>query len=87
MNTDLPKIGVREFREHMQQYLKSTSPIALTRHGETVGFYVPTPRPVRSDLEELKTAAAYLDKLLTSHGVTEDELLSDYRKIREHKDE
>ena len=86
MNTDLPKIGVREFREHMPQYLKSDSPIALTRHGETVGFYVPTPHPTRSDLEELKAAAIHLDKLLASQGISEDELLSDYRKARENKD-
>jgi len=86
MNTHLVKIGMREFREHMPQYLKSTSPVAITRHGETVGFYIPTHHPEKSDLEELKNAAKQLDKLLLSKGITEEELLSDFRSLRESKE-
>lgn len=86
MNTHLVKIGMREFREHMPQYLKSTSPVAITRHGETVGFYIPTHHPEKSDLEELKNAAKQLDKLLLSKGLTEQELLSEFRSLRESKE-
>jgi len=86
MNTHLVKIGMREFREHMPQYLKSTSHVAITRHGETVGFYIPTHHPEKSDLEELKNAAKQLDKLLLSKGITEEELLSDFRSLRESKE-
>jgi PHD/YefM family antitoxin component YafN of YafNO toxin-antitoxin module len=86
MNTHLVKIGMREFREHMPQYLKSTSPVAITRHGETVGFYIPTHHPEKSDLEELKNAAKQLDKLLLSKGITEEELLSEFRSLRESKE-
>lgn len=85
MDTHLLKIGMREFREHMPQYLKSTLPVAITRHGETVGFYIPTHHPDKSDLDELRNAAKQLDKLLLSHGITEDELLSEFRVLRESK--
>jgi hypothetical protein len=85
MDTNLIKIGMREFREHMPQYLKSTSPVAITRHGETVGFYIPTHHPEKTDLEELKNAAKQLDKLLLSKGFTEEELLSEFRSLRESK--
>ena len=38
------KVGVREFREQMAHFLESDTPVAVTRRGETLGVYVPTPR-------------------------------------------
>jgi len=38
------KVGVREFRERIATYLESGAPVAVTRHGETLGVYVPTRR-------------------------------------------
>ncbi|MBV8802204.1 MAG: hypothetical protein JO131_04440 [Gammaproteobacteria bacterium] len=34
------KVGIRKFREHLPQYLMTSSPV-VTRHGETIGFYIP----------------------------------------------
>ena len=53
------KVGVREFREQVARFLESDVPVAVTRRGETLGVYVPTPRrQVKSaDLSELKAAA------------------------------
>ena len=38
------KIGIREFRENLAGYLESGTPLVITRHGETVGFYIPAQR-------------------------------------------
>lgn len=35
------KIGTREFRENLAGYLKGGKPLAITRHGETLGFFIP----------------------------------------------
>jgi len=35
------KVGVKEFRAHLLSYLESVFPIAITRHGETIGYYIP----------------------------------------------
>ncbi len=83
MNLDLFKIGVREFRAHVMRYLKSPSPIAITCHGKTLGYYIPTHQPSETDVEELKRAALQLDKLLISNGLTEEELLADFRALRQ----
>ena len=50
------KVGVREFREQIARYLESDTPVAVTRRGETLGIYVPTPRKhaKTADLSELK---------------------------------
>ncbi len=40
------KVGIREFRENLADYLESKTPVAITRHGATIGIYVPTkPQP------------------------------------------
>jgi antitoxin (DNA-binding transcriptional repressor) of toxin-antitoxin stability system len=76
------KIGVREFREHIASFLESDTPVAVTRRGETVGVYVPTPRKrARSaDLSELKAAADRPAKALSD--VDEEELVTEFKRMR-----
>ncbi len=84
--TNVLKVGMREFRAHLPQYLLTSVPVAVTRHGETVGYYIPTRHQAeKSELDDLKLAAQQLEKLLASHGVTEDELFSEFRALREGK--
>jgi len=88
MGTSAKKVGMREFRTHLPRYLQSTTPVAITCHGETLGFYIPTKHnPQKSELAALKKAAAILEKLMASHKVDEEELLIEFRKIREGKDD
>ena len=36
------KVGMREFRDKLATYLlESESPVAITRHGDTVGYFIP----------------------------------------------
>lgn len=57
--------------------------VAITRHGETVGYYIPTRHHTEnSELNALKDAAHQLEKLLKSHGITENELLTEFRTLR-----
>ncbi|WP_423202557.1 type II toxin-antitoxin system HigB family toxin [Microcystis flos-aquae] len=37
----LEKIGMGEFRDHLAKYLSSTTPIAVTCQGQTVGYFLP----------------------------------------------
>lgn len=84
MDSNIVKIGMREFRAHLQQYLLTSTPMAITRHGETVGFYIPTRQhPQRAELDALKQAAKQLEKLLITEGITEDELVKEFRDLRE----
>lgn len=81
----LVHVGIREFREDMAQYLDSPTPVAITRHGRTVGYYVPAYG--KSDEEEtraLKRAVEHLANVLAEHGVSEDEVVSAFRTRRAH---
>ncbi len=87
MSTNILKIGMREFRAHMPQYLLAPEPVAITRHGETIGFYLPAHhRLENSELEALKKASSQLDQLLIANGLAEDELVSEFHTLRESRD-
>jgi hypothetical protein len=87
MDTTVMKVGMREFRAHLPQYLMTSSPVAITRHGETIGFYIPTRHHHDiAELDALKQAALKLEKLLLSTGISEEELFADFRALREEKE-
>ncbi len=77
------KVGIREFRENLSSYLESPTPVAITRHGETIGIYVPTKRkPSQADLEALRIAGEKMQKLIVEAGTTEEELVEDFKRLR-----
>ena len=77
------KIGIREFRQKLAGYLESSTPLAITRHGETLGFYIPAQKRSReAELEAMRAAAKDLDEMIASWGASEDELMEEYKGIR-----
>ena len=79
------KVGVREFREQIARYLVSDEPVAVTRRGETLGVFVPTPhKSVRTaDVSELKEAADRLAATLAD--LDEEELAAEFKQARRPK--
>ena len=78
------KVGIREFREKLASYLLETdTPVAITRHGDTVGNYIPARRKrSEADRTALREAAARLQELLTAEGISEVEILKDSKRWR-----
>ncbi len=81
------KVGIREFREKLATYvLESDTPVAITRHGDTVGYFIPVRRKrTDEDRAALKKAAAQLDVLLAAKGITEEEVVADFKRWRASK--
>ena len=78
------KVGIREFRENLSSFLESKTPIAITRHGATIGIYLPTrPKPSQADLEALRAAGEKLDAMIAAAGTSEDELMEDFKRLRQ----
>jgi antitoxin (DNA-binding transcriptional repressor) of toxin-antitoxin stability system len=76
------KIGIRELRENLAGYLESDKPLAITRHGETLGFYIPAQKRSRkAEVEAMRAAAKDLDEMIASWGTPEDELMGEYKQI------
>jgi PHD/YefM family antitoxin component YafN of YafNO toxin-antitoxin module len=80
-------VAIPEFREHLAEYLlKSQAPVAITSHGNTIGYFIPARRK-RTEAERaaLDEAAARVDAMLAALGVTEDELVEDFKRLRAAK--
>jgi PHD/YefM family antitoxin component YafN of YafNO toxin-antitoxin module len=80
-------VGMREFRANLQKYTRqSKNPLAITSHGQTVGYYIPAkPSPQEEDFEALKEAVRQISTILEEAGVDEDDILSDFKTLRHLK--
>ena len=79
------KVGIREFRSDMAEYIASNTPVAITRHGQTVGFFIPTHNHTEADVAALKKASNSLERLLTAHAVDVDAVVSEFKSARKKK--
>ena len=81
------KVGIREFRSQLPHYLlEAGQPVAITRHGETIGYYSPSREtdPI-ADIAALKAVAAKLDALLNSAQVDPEVVVADFTARRRKK--
>jgi hypothetical protein len=77
------KVGMREFRERLAGYLESGTPLAIMRHGQTLGYYIPAKmRSRKAELEAMRAAAIGLDEMIKSWGAGEEELMEEYKGIQ-----
>ena len=35
------KIGIRAFRQDLAEYINNSTSVTITRHGQTVGYFLP----------------------------------------------
>ena len=76
------RVGIREFRADLAEYIASSTPVAVTRHGQTVGYFIPTHGQEQVELLALSNAAKTLDQLLASQSVNLDDVVEDFKSAR-----
>lgn len=77
------RVGIRELRARLASHLETATPIEVTRHGRTVGLYVPLPQESDlSDHERLLEAGRLMQAELQRLGLTEEELAADFKNWR-----
>ena len=76
------KVGIRQFRAGMAEFIASSTPVAVTRHGQTVGYFIPTQGQADADIAALKQASRVLDQLLATQGVDLDEVVAEFKAVR-----
>jgi antitoxin (DNA-binding transcriptional repressor) of toxin-antitoxin stability system len=80
------RVGIRELRARLASHLENATPIEVTRHGRTVGLYIPLPQ--ESDLSEherLLEAGRMMQAELQRLGLREDELAADFQAWRRER--
>ena len=76
------KVGIREFRADLAEYIASSTPVAVTRHGQTVGYFIPTQGQVDADIAALKKASKTLDQLLASREIDIEAVVTEFKVAR-----
>lgn len=76
------RVGIREFRSGLAEYIASSTPVAITRHGQTVGYFIPTQGQVQADIAAFKKASKTLDKLLEAQGTDVESVVTEFKAAR-----
>lgn len=76
------KVGIREFRAGMAEFIASSKPVAVTRHGHTIGYFIPTHGQGDADIAALEKASKTLDRLLAAQNINVDEVVTDFKAAR-----
>jgi hypothetical protein len=76
------KVGIREFRAGMAEFIAASTPVALTRHGQTVGYFIPTQGQAEADIAALKKASKTLGKLLAARNIDVEAVVTEFKAVR-----
>ena len=80
------RVGIRELRARLASHLESATPIEVTRHGRTIGLYVPLPHDSgMNERESLLEAGRRMQAELERIGLDEKTLQSDFQSWRQRQ--
>jgi len=80
------RVGIRELRAKLASHLESVTPIEVTRHGRTIGLYVPLPQDAEQDeRQRLLEAGRLMQTELERLGLSEEELSADFKAWRQRR--
>jgi antitoxin (DNA-binding transcriptional repressor) of toxin-antitoxin stability system len=80
------KVGIREFRAGLADFVDSDAPVAVTRHGQTVGYFIPVKQDRAADAAALRAAGEKLDALLQLTEGEVEEMVDDFKQLRKAKE-
>jgi hypothetical protein len=75
----MKRVGVREVHDTATKYLAGNELLAIERHGQQIGVYIPTAgersgKQLRA-AEALERLGRTVERILAETGITEDELV------------
>jgi len=70
----IKNVGVREFRDHATAYLSGPDPVAVSKHGHVIGFYIPVERDEGQAARALARLGETVERVLAGTGMSEEEL-------------
>jgi len=76
------RVGIREFRAGLADFIDASAPVAITRHGQTVGYFIPVHGHSEAELAALKRASRTLDDMLALHQVDTEAVVAKFKRAR-----
>jgi PHD/YefM family antitoxin component YafN of YafNO toxin-antitoxin module len=79
----MTSISTRDFRNELAKYLEGQEPIAISRHGRTIGYYIPAHRSLdEQELDSLKRGMAQLQQKLLEYGIDPESIVDEFKTVR-----
>lgn len=80
-------VGIREFRDNLaKNLLESNGPVAITRHGDTIGVYLPRRRKrTEAQKKALDEMFEQMQAMMAEEGVTEEDIVEDFKRLRKEE--
>jgi hypothetical protein len=73
-------------REKLSTSLDTRETLEVTRHGHTIGFFIPVPKkPGQAERAALLEAGKRMDAELVRLGLKEDDLVSEFKEWRQER--
>jgi antitoxin (DNA-binding transcriptional repressor) of toxin-antitoxin stability system len=79
---ETPSVGIREFRATLADYIDADTPVTVTRHGQTVGLFLPLRRPSAEALQRMQDAAAKFREIMPLTDEEVEEMVADFDALR-----
>ncbi len=71
----MKRVGVRDFRNHASEYLAGDEVLAVERHGQPIGFYIPTGASRQESFTQaLERLEQTVRRMVAQTGISEEEL-------------
>lgn len=70
----MKSVGVREFRDHATTYLSGTDAVAVSKHGQVIGFYIPLERNEDEVQRAVVKLGEAVEQVLQETGMNEEAL-------------
>jgi antitoxin (DNA-binding transcriptional repressor) of toxin-antitoxin stability system len=70
----MKSVGVREFRDRATTYLSGPEPVAVSKHGHVIGFYIPVERDENDARRAVAQLGETVERVLNDTGMGEEEL-------------
>lgn len=79
-------VGVREFRDQATSMMGAGETLVIERHGQPIGFFVPvTAKDRKAGRKALGRLGTAMQDVLTTAGVSEDELVDEVTRGRRRR--
>ena len=79
---DKTTVAIRDFRAPLAEYIDTDAPVTITRHGWSIGLFVPLRRPSAEDLQRVEAAAAKVREALPLSADEVEEVVADFDALR-----
>ena len=81
------EVSTHQLRADLATFLDSSETLAVTRHGQIIGYYIPArdPQKLREELRQFEASAERLRGLVEEMNTTEDELVEEFKVARAGK--